>query len=280
MSLAAAAAILGPLLQGLFNLAGNTASGNATVRSKQLEIDWLREAAEMAQRATEEENKRRSAEAQHRAANLTDVANMFKGLDFGPGGDYMNRFDRLSGAGGDISANTAPLTGLAGQVGSMNFDDLRGIADILMNTDDRVDLRKSAMHELDRNSGMLNAMLAQSGVSGSGFAAGQQRGLMTDTMMGLAQAISQNRFQNLMGAGGLRGQAHEFDLGARGLQGNLLGQAASLDLQGQLGRSSHASGMASLLAQLGQLQLNRLSGIADLYRDDAFGPNLPYEPTV
>ena len=207
------------LLTALFGAMGGIASGgfqagaanratDAASRSKQAELDWQRQAAQMERDAQEEENRRRQIEASFRAAKLEDVIGMFQNLE------------GLGGLGQDA-------------------DQLRGLASRLTSHEGEADLRKAAMYELDKNSGMLNAMLAQSGVRGGGYAGMQQRGLMSDTIMGLSRDIANNRQQNLLGAG------------------NLLSQAGSLNqmMQG--------------------FEMDRLSNIGRLFQDDAFGPNAP-----
>lgn len=166
------------------NATRNAAS--AQERSASEQIAWEREAAQMGQQAQEEENRRRQLEASFRAANLEDVIKMFEGL-----------------------GNSSEMRGMS------------QIAQQLMNGEGGTDLRKNAMRELDMNSGMLNAMLAQSGVMGSGFGAEQQRGLMTDTMMGLARDMTQNKTQNLMGAANLLGQSQQMNMGRLGAIGSL-----------------------------------------------------------
>lgn len=211
---------LATLLSGLFGAMGSTfgagvqgaAANRATEsneRMKKQELDWLRQAAGLNFDAQETENERRTGEAQFRAAKLEDIVKMFQGLE-GP-------------------------AGLAEDAGR-----LRGFASQVMEDGWEGNLRKSAMGELSRNSGALNAMLAQSGVMGSGFAAGQQRSLASDTMMGLARDIAAQRGQNMSMAGNFLGQA---------------GQLSSL---------------------IGNFDLNRLQSIGSIYQDDAFGANMPY----
>jgi hypothetical protein len=210
---------LAALLTALFGAMGSIASGgfqaaaanratSSAERSKRSELDWEREAAGLAQQAQDEENRRRQIEASFRAAKLEDVIGMFQNLE------------GLGSLGTD-----------AGR--------LRNVASQLMSHDGEADLRKAALMELDRNSGALNAMLAQAGVRGSGFAAGQQRGLATDTMMGLARDIASNRQQNLLGGG------------------QLLGQAANIN------------------QMMANFDLNKLGAIGNLYQDEAFGANAP-----
>lgn len=182
-------AIIGAIGRGVAGSqqAGATRSAaSAQERSATEAIEWERESALMGQKATEEENRRRQVEASFRAANLEDVIKMFEGL-----------------------GNSGEMAGMS------------QIAQQLMSGDGGTDLRKNAMRELDMNSGMLNAMLAQSGVTGSGFGAQQQRGLMTDTMMGLARDMTQNRTQNLMGAANLLGQSQQMNMGRLGAIGSL-----------------------------------------------------------
>lgn len=199
---------MGGIASGGFQAAAaNRATGSAE-RSKQSELDWEREAAGLAQQAQDEENRRRQIEASFRAAKLEDVIGMFQNLE----------------GLGSLGADAGRLRDMAGQ---------------LMGRDGEADLRKAALMELDRNSGALNAMLAQTGVRGSGFAAGQQRGLATDTMMGLAKDIAANRQQNLLGGG------------------QLLGQAANIN------------------QMMANFDLNKLGAIGNLYQDEAFGANAP-----
>jgi hypothetical protein len=211
---------LGALISALFAAGGQVfgaaAQGSAANRAtasnerlKQQELDFLRQSALLNFDAQENENERRTGEAQFRAAKLEDIVKLFQGLE-GP-----------AGLGEDA-------------------DRLRGMASQMMEGGWEGDLRKAAMGELGRNSGALNAMLAQSGVLGSGFAAGQQRGLAADTMMGLARDIAAQRGQNM------------------GMAGNFLGQAGQLS------------------SLLGNFDLNRLNSIGSIYQDEAFGANMPY----
>jgi hypothetical protein len=120
---------------GVQGQAANRAT-DATTRMKQQELDWQKQATLFGFDAQEEENERRSREAQFRAAKLEDIAKMFENLE------------GLGGLKGDA-------------------DKLRGFADQMMQGDDETDLRRAAMGELSRNGGALNAMLAQSRDSGA-----------------------------------------------------------------------------------------------------------------
>jgi hypothetical protein len=199
---------MGSIASGGFQAAAANRATSSAERSKQAELDWEREAAQMAQQAQDEENRRRQIEASFRAAKLEDVIGMFQNLE------------GLGSLGAD-----------AGR--------LRNMANQLMSNEGEGDLRKSALMELDRNSGALNAMLAQAGVRGSGFAAGQQRGLATDTMMGLAKDIAASRQQGILGGG------------------QLLGQAANIN------------------QMMANFDLSKLGAIGNLYQDEAFGANAP-----
>lgn len=226
------------LLGGLFGMGAGNQQASATraqaaaqERIAGQQIDWQREAAEMARQAQEEENRRRQIEASFRAAKLEDVAGMFQNLQ-----------------------NPQRVGGIEGL---QDLGGMRDIASLLMGQDPSADLRKAAMRELGGSSNQLNAMMAQAGVRGSGFAAGQQRQLAGDVMSGLAQQIAQNRQQNLMGAGSILGQAGQMDLGMQQFNRNLDMQ------QNQFGAN---------------MDMERLSQIARLFQDDAFGANAPLPP--
>jgi AraC-like DNA-binding protein len=116
-------------------------------------------------------------------------------------------FDRISGQLEDVS-------------------ELESIAGTLLSREDVADLRKSAMTTLEGSSEALNAMLAQQGIRGSGFAAQQQRQLASEVMGGLASDISRQRTEALGTAAGVLGQA----AGQRGLAANVLGTAGQQTL--------------------------------------------------
>lgn len=134
--------------------------------------------------------------------------------------------------------------------------------------------------------------MAGAGVMGQ---AASQRG-MAGQLYG--QAGSQ-----LLGAGGLAGTLGQLEQGNVALRGNLAeamnrqsGMAADilanqygLQLQGQglnIQALSAAAGAEASLASTqasyelgrGRLAFDRAMGVADIYRDDAFGANLPYNP--
>lgn len=206
--LAALFGAMGTIASGGFQAAAANRATSSAERSKQAELDWEREAAGLAQQAQDEENRRRQIEASFRAAKLEDVIGMFQNLQ------------GLGSLGADAER-------------------MRSMASQLMDPGGEADLRKAAMFELGKNSDVLNAMLAQAGVRGSGYAAGQQRDLATSTMMGLAKDIAANRQQNILGAS------------------QMLGQAANIN------------------QMMANFDLNRLGAIGNLYQDDAFGANAP-----
>lgn len=183
----AAIMIFGSLFASGLNAQGQASAARDNRSAKEKELDFARESRDMEYEAQDEENRRRQTEAAFRAAKLEDVAAMFEGLG-GPGGD---------------------------------MDMLRNLGNQLLSQDSGADLRQQAMRGLDRDGGMLNAMLAQSGVMGSGFGAEQQRGLAGDVISNLAQAMASNRQQNIMGAGQMFGQAGGLDLSRIGSIGNL-----------------------------------------------------------
>lgn len=211
---------IGGLLGGGMQMHGQNRSNQMQYQSHQDQLAWEREAAQMGQAAINEENQRRSKEAQFRAAKLEDVAGMF---------------GKLEGIG---------------EMGDVGQGQMREMAQMLMSGNDSANLEKSAMHALSRNSGMLDASLAGRGLFSSGYAAQNQQGLASDTMMGLARDISQNRQQNMGMASGLLGQAGQWDM------------------------SRYQHGLAGR-----QFDMDRLAQIAQLYMDDSFGANAPMRAT-
>lgn len=192
------ASLIPALVGGMFS-AGQTgmeksraaSDRSESARQFDLELDLQKRAMEEAKRATEEENRRRQIEASFRAGKLEDVANMFMNLG--------------------QSGGTSDMMRLAGELAS---------------PDSYADIRKSAMRELEQSSGALNAMMAQAGLRGSGFSAGQQRGLASDVLMGLSRDIAGQRSANLQAAGNLFGQATQLDLSRLGNIANLFSDEA------------------------------------------------------
>lgn len=283
------------LLGGLFGGIFQSHSANRATRSQERmhkeSLDWEREAADRKREATNKEMQRRMEESQHRAATLDDVADMFKnfegvgregldfsGIDFGSLGsglagdtqalrDFAGQdfgLEELSKALMGAGSQGAPDTGSLNRVGSalegLDTGRMREIAELLASQDDSADMRKSALRELDQSGGALNAMLAQAGVSGSGFAAGQQRGLTSDVLMGLARDIATHRSANLQAAGTLHGQERGIRSGALQGAAGAFGQAGQLQLgaQGNLIQALNAA--VGARGEAGRLQLGALEG--------------------
>lgn len=249
---------------------------------------------------------------------LANILSSAEGLD-------PDMLRQLIGQGSDVS----DIRRMAGSVEDVSG--LESIAASLMSADDSADLRTSAMRELSRGGDTMAALMAQQGVRGSGFAAGQQREMGAEVFSNLAERIASSRRENLLGSAGVMGQIGS----QRGLAGQLYGQAGSqtlgagnlaaslatieqgnvgmrsdiaqamnrqtasaadilanqynLQLQGQginVQALSAAAGAEASLAGTqasyelgrGRMNLEQQMGIADIYRDEAFGANLEYNP--
>lgn len=159
--------------------------------------------------AENREREEQFAQQQRRAVKLEDVAGMFR--------DYQSR----------PAQGSQEMAQLAQQMQGMT------------SVNNMPSLERAAMEQLQRQGGVLDASLASRGVYSSGGAMRQHRGLASDTLMGLAQQIAQDR------------QA--------GMQTQLQGAQAASGIYGQLGQMD------------AQRQLSALQGLGTIYGDEAFG---------
>lgn len=326
--------LFGTIAGGGLALTGQQAQANAAKTASQNELDmhkmtldWQREAAGMAQDATEEENRRRQIEAAFRAGKLEDVVKMFQGLQ-GPGTTAgMSTPGSINV--GDVSAGSVGWERLGSQqIGAMSGlqqllgqidpsalsnmvrggagPDIRGIRNAaaeMASRSDAANLRRTASRELDAGSEQMAALMAQQGLTGSGYAGTQQRALAGQTMSGLSQAIAENRRANLMGAGQLFGQSGGLDINRRTGAANAAISGAGTGFQGmgldlnrltanqqaalQAGLANQSTGLSAgqfnvgnaLQAALANQQMGfntQSQNIANLMNADQFNANLAW----
>jgi hypothetical protein len=184
---------LNALLGGAGSIIGGSMQANAQNRatasqreSEKERLAWEQRYAQMQADAQDEENLRRTQEAQFRAAKLEDVAGMLQALQ------GMGDSDRLRSMGSDLLGN----------------QDYGG-------------LERAAMRGLERSSGMLDASLASRGLFSSGYAAQSQRGLAGDVMANLARDIANQRTSNMGMAANMFGQAGSLDMSRIGQLANI-----------------------------------------------------------
>lgn len=262
--LKAAAPIIGAGIGAAGSFFGNRAQANASrdaanrqAQSTEAQLDFQRQAGAYGMEGSILENRRRQQEAAYRAANLEDVANMFRGME-GP------QF-------GTVSADTVS----AQQIGELQeTQEMRDLAGALARQDDSLDLRRAAMREAEQGMEGLNAQMAAMGVRGSGFGASQAQGMQADMLSGLAQQISNQRMQATQAAGQLFGQAGQMNLGRQQANQQSALQAATANQAAQL----QAAGINQRAAQAAaDFNLMRGQNISQLMQDEAFGANAPLD---